>query len=176
MKYGLCISLLFVSACSKTVAPPALHDLGLTGKPGDTANVAVISVTAPGWLNDYLIRYRLAYQSASQVRAYNLDRWLAPPPELLRQRLLVDGVNHNFALEIELLEFEQFFNSPNHAVASLRLLIRVYGAGDQKLIASRQFALKKTCLSPDAKGAVAALADLVKQASSQIDHWLVALE
>jgi len=172
MKHGLLISLLLVSACSKTVVPPALHDLGSARQTTAAANVAQLSVTAPVWLNDHLIHYRLLHQSASEVRAYNLDRWLAPPPELLRQRLLVDGVNPGFPLEIELLEFEQLFHAPNQAEASLRLLVRVYGAGGHRLIAGRQFALSKTCPSPDAKGAVVALSGLVKQASGQLHDWL----
>jgi len=175
MKYALLIGFLLLSACGITAAPPALHDFGLTAQATGPGNVAQISVTAPDWLGGQLIRYRLLYQSASEVRAYNLDRWLAPPSELLRQRLLVDGINPGFSLEIELLEFEQLFYSPSHAEARLRLLVHAYRAGGHKLIASRQFALKKTCPSPDAKGAVAALADLVKQASGQIDTWLVAL-
>lgn len=176
MNYGLLITMLLVSACSKNVAPPARHDLGVAAAPKNLASAAQIVVTAPDWMNGQHIHYRLLYSSASQVRSYNLDRWLAPPPELLRQRFLSDGINHNVPLEIELLEFEQQFSSTLLAQASLRLVVRAYSPVEHRLIAGRHFSLKKACPSADAKGGVAALADLVKAASSQIGIWLASLE
>lgn len=175
MRNGLIILLLALAACSQKQVPPAMHDLGLSGAPHETVGVAQITVTAPEWLADYHIHYRLLYNASTQVRAYSLDRWLAPPPELLQQRLLVDGVARSYPLEIELLEFEQQFFSPRQAQVSLRLVARVYSKGEHKLIAARQFALQKASLSPDAKGAVTALADLVKQVSGQLGVWLAGL-
>jgi len=176
MKHWSIVLLLALTACGHNSAPPAMHDLGLSGAPRDTAGVAQIAVTAPEWLTDNHIHYRLLHNEPTRVLAYSLDRWLAPPPELLQQRLLADGVAHKHSLEIELLEFEQQFVSPQQAQVSLRLVVRAYSKDEHKLIAGRQFDLQKASSSPDAKGAVTALADLVKQLSGQLGVWLAGLD
>ncbi len=175
MRFAWFVMWVLVSACTRSVVPPpTLHDFGLVGEPKNADSTAQITVTAPGWLDDGKIRFRLLYHAASQVRAYNLDKWLAPAPELLQQHLLRGGIGHNRVLDMELLEFEQQFSTPQQAEASLRIRARAFGP-DGTLIAGRQFVLKKACPSADAKGAVTALVALTNLAASQINLWLTSL-
>ncbi|TNY02760.1 ABC transporter, partial [Escherichia coli] len=44
-------------------------------------------VTAPPWLSEEGIAYRLAYQQAQRQQHYRDSIWAAPPPALLTQRL-----------------------------------------------------------------------------------------
>jgi len=163
---------LLITACSQNIAPPALHDLGLPGMAVNNHTVTSINVTAPEWLRDYRIHYRLLYNNPTQVRFYTLDRWLAPLPELFQQRLLTGGIAYQNPLDIELLEFEQQFTIPEQARVVMRFNVLAYSANRRQLIAGKQFILQQTAPSADAQGAVTAFADLTRQAVDNINGWL----
>lgn len=163
---------LMATACSQNVSPPAQHDLGFSNNSADNSNAASITVTAPEWLRDYRIHYRLLYDNPTQVRFYTLDRWLAPLPELFQQRIRAAGAAHPFALEIELLEFEQQFTAPQQAQVVIRFNVLVYDEAHKKM-AGKQFALQQPAATADAKGAVTAFATLTQQAIREINAWLL---
>ncbi len=89
---------LCLSACTpfpQRDRPASLHDFGFRwnhNKQGDAPWSKVV-VEAPEWLQDERIRYRLLYNEPTRVRFYTRDRWLAPPPSLLTQRLTAASSN-----------------------------------------------------------------------------------
>ena len=174
MKRLIGLVVLINSACSQQINSPALHDLGLVGLPIQTSNlpVATITVTAPEWLRDYRIHYRLLYNQPTQVRFYTLDRWLAPLPELFQERLQAGGLSFYFPLNIELLEFEQQFTSSQQASVVMHFNVQVYSNDHNQRINSKQFVLRQNSQSADAKGAVTAFANLSEQAILDLSTWL----
>jgi len=171
MKTLLLVFSVLVIACSQTIHPTNLHDLGLADS-NTQLTASTISVTAPEWLRDNRIHYRLLYQNPTQVRYYNLDKWLAPPPALLQQRLTAAGINTPYPIAIELLEFEQQFTSPSTARAVMRFNAHAYDNNQIQVLANKQFALQLNTTSANADGAVTAFAELSKQAVQQINNWL----
>ncbi|MGZ8191843.1 MAG: ABC-type transport auxiliary lipoprotein family protein [Methylococcaceae bacterium] len=162
---------LFCTACSTPAKQPAVHDFGLpvstqTGKFGVKSN---ITVNAPKWLQDNRIRYRLLYSSPTEVRFYTLDRWIAPPPELLEQQL---SANEKYALVIKLSEFEQRFDSPDRARVVLDFFVEAYSSDNNHLIDTQGFHFERSTPTPDAAGAVSGLADLTRQSAERVQDWL----
>lgn len=166
------------AACTMNPAPvPALHDFGLPGAaPGLNEDIKPdIAVDAPTWLWDTRIHYRLLYATPSRIRTYMLDRWIASPPELFQQQLLVSSKTRNYPLVIRLLNFEQQFASPEHATVVLRFVAHVYSADHKRLLASKEFALQQATQTADAAGAVEGFTSLAQQAVDTIGAWLAAL-
>jgi cholesterol transport system auxiliary component len=164
--------------CSIAARPqPALHDFGALAlaPSGHRVEKAVVTVTAPKWLWDNRIRYRLLYAAPTQIRFYTLDRWIAPPPELFEQQLSVSDKMPNHLLRIRLLDFEQQFEAPDKARAWLRFYVEAYAPENKKLIAAQEISLEKITRTADAVGAVSAFADLTQQAGNKIRDWLAGL-
>jgi len=158
-------------------APPALHDFGapagITGQDG--AMWSTVAVEAPDWLQDERIRYRLAYADPTQVRFYARDRWLAPPPSLLAQRLAVSGGGNGYRLRIGLLDFEQVFEGPQRARAILRFRATAKMPTDDRVAGQRLFQFARGTPSADAAGAVMAFAALVDEAIAGLNAWMAEL-
>jgi cholesterol transport system auxiliary component len=158
------------AGCSITPKSPAVHDFGASKTNHDSrpAAKADITVDAPKWLMDNRIRYRLLYESPTQVRFYTLDRWIAPPTELLKQQL--ETLNHPLA--IRLLDFEQQFDSFNQAKVLLRFSVEAYSSDHKKKLGSQEFRFERLTNTPDAIGAVTAFSELARQATDRIQIWL----
>ena len=160
MKQLFIIGLIMVSsACSVTTRQLALHDFG---RSKSTQSKASVDVNAPSWLWDNRIRYRLLYDSPSEIRFYGLDRWIAAPPELLAQ--LLTGQHEN--LKLYLQDFEQQFDAPDSSRVVLRFSVEAYGAKTQ------EFYLEKITKTPDATGAISGFIDLAQQMDEKIQAWL----
>lgn len=153
-----------------------MHDFGLISAPAPkalpAADKAFITVGAPTWLWDNRIRYRLLYNSATQVRFYGLDHWIASPPELFEQFLTNSLKALNYALVIQLIEFEQQFDSPKQARVVLGFAVDASTRDRQHPLASKIFRLEQTTPTPDALGAVKGFTVLSRQAGEQIQNWL----
>lgn len=163
--------------CSLTPQQAAVHDFG-TGlaKTKVQHNFrADMTVNAPKWLQDNRIRYRLLYSEPSRVRFYGMNRWIAPPGELLEQYFRFGGNYPNRSLVITLLDFEQQFVSPNQAKAVIRLFLEVYTSDHRKLLGTRELRLEQWSPTPDAEGTVIAFSELAQKASGQIQNWLKVL-
>ena len=176
--------LLNFSACS--VLPsrppsPALHDFGLGGKAssdqaGEVPGTwSTVTVDAPEWLQSENIRYRLLYSDPTRVRYYSQDRWIAPPPALLAQRLGLDSVGQGFGLKIRLLEFEQVFDGPQQARLMLAFRALAYRPGEEAASGEHLFRFTQPTPSADAQGAVTATHGLVEQATQSLQTWLAGL-
>jgi cholesterol transport system auxiliary component len=158
--------------CSETARVPALHDFGVgpLPPPASPQNAAAgeVRVVAPKWLSDNRIRYRLLYDQPTRVRFYNLDQWIAPPPELLRLHFSSAPRNPNYSLVIHLVNFEQQFEAPGKAAVLMRFSVEALAADSKKKASSREFVLRSGQVSPDAQGAVQGFAELAERARQQV--------
>ncbi|GAB6142050.1 hypothetical protein JCM14076_27790 [Methylosoma difficile] len=160
-----------LSACASNKPAPALHDFGVMLTPKVTnAAQPLLTVDAPKWLWDTAIRYRLLYASPTTVRTYQLDRWLAPPPEMLQQQWLAAGIKLDSPVAIHLLAFEQQFSNAQTATVALRFIAE-QGEASESTRSRREFDLQQACQTADAAGAVNAFAEAVKQAAQQLEQW-----
>jgi len=153
---------------------PVSYDLGSLksyprGNPEIDVALLLPDVSAPAWLDNQGIIYRLNYQDAAQTRVYAGSRWAAPPAQLLSQRMrnrfaaaassivtAGTGARADYALQVDLEDFSQAFESESQSRVSMRLrasLIRVAG---RTLVAQRTFELEQPA-APNAEGAVKAL-------------------
>jgi cholesterol transport system auxiliary component len=179
-KYWLiCAACVLIQGCAETVQAPALHDFGVdTVQPVQSlqkSSEAEIRVVAPKWLSDNQIRYRMLYDQPSRVRFYNLDQWIAPPPELLRLHLASGRFDPDYSLVIHLLNFEQQFEAPGRASVVLRFSAEALSANRKNRSDREVFLLRSGRVSPDAQGAVKGFAELAEQARQRIQAWLLNL-
>jgi len=174
----IAVLIILSSACSVTPKQPALHDFGITWSQTSNSNNASqptksdISLDTPSWLINECIRYRLLYDSPTQLRCYNLDKWIAPPAELFKQRLQASGKFSKHRLVIQLLDFEQQFDTPKQARVVLHFIADVYSLDANHLLATQDFRLQQATATPDAAGAVIGFSQLTQQASDKLQQWL----
>jgi cholesterol transport system auxiliary component len=178
---GLLFFLMLLSGtgCSMSPRQPAFHDFGLAvsipSNKSKRDTIPTITVDAPTWLWDNLIRYRLLYASPTRVGSYALDRWLAPPPELFEQLLISSGKIQNYALIIRLQDLEQLFDAPDRARVVMRFTVEAYSNDSNKKAGTQEFYLERPTTTPDAAGAVSGFANLTRQAADKIQTWLAGL-
>lgn len=155
-------------------SPPVVHDFGPepVAESRDGAGWSVASIDAPAWLQDDRIRYRLLYADPSQVRHYSRDRWAAPPPHLLAQRLDLAGGGGEFRLRVEVHVFEQVFDAPDRARAVLNLNVTAYRPDSAQPAAERRFRFDEPTAGADGPGAVTAFTHLAGRAVEEIRAWL----
>lgn len=164
-----------LSACSiigSNHRLPVSHDLGPIAK--TTKQDITVTLDAPVWLWDERIRYRLLYEDATIIHYYSLDRWEAPLPALLENRLIING-EQSLQLKIHLTQFEQQFKTLNQARVVMSLIVSVIAKKDYRLLASRTFDLSQNTISPDAAGAIMSFVTLTEQAKTDIEGWLETL-
>jgi cholesterol transport system auxiliary component len=182
MRYsGLFVSAIIMANAGCSVAPkqpqPALHDFGAPYFQYENGAIAkpVVTVTAPKWLRDNRIRYRLLYTAPTRVRFYALDRWIAPPSELFEQHLIAGAKPLDYLLSIRLMDFEQQFEASDRARVVMRFYLEAYAPDSKRLLGAHEFYLQQATQTPDAAGAVTAFAELAQQAESRIQDWLADL-
>ncbi|VWD54282.1 ABC transporter [Burkholderia lata] len=160
------------------------YDLGpatsvVTAGPGPA--LKVLDVAAPDALDSDKFAYRLAYVDAQHVAVYRDSRWIAPPAQLLTQRLRgalssrgtvlegSDGVRAP-TLKVDLNEFEQVFDgqSQSHGAVTARATLTL----DGKVLGQRTFVARAPSSTPDAAGGARALATASDQLVSQIAAWV----
>lgn len=166
-----------LAACSilpKPVPPPALHDFGPPpNAPAVTGGPIQVSVSAPAWLDDTAIYYRLLYSDPTQLRTYADNRWLAPPAELLQTRLRAAFANGNahYRLQVQLLDFEQVFDTAQTARISLRVLVDLQDLSDGKTVAQQLFTVSVP-VSSDVQGAVSGNARAADEFIVELGQWI----
>lgn len=165
-----------LAACSvlpERPAPPALHDFG----PGPPAPRdwpwAVAEVTAPEWLQDPGIHYRLLYAQPTELRSYSRDRWVAPPAVLLAQRFNGGRRTGQARLRIELQTFEQVFDQPAQARVTLGFRAVAEGAGQGGQPAEQAFAFTLPTPTADAAGALQTFPRLLARAEAALRDWVL---
>lgn len=167
----------------------ARYDFGLLrtdkeANPRLQRDLVVAAVSAPAWMDNTGIYYRLAYQDATRPQAYAQSRWVMPPAALLGQRLRAsiarankaavftpaDGVRTDYTLRLELEEFSQVFDAADKSRAVVRLrasLIRNRG-----VVAQQGFSMERAAAMPNAEGGVQALIAASDQAGNRLIDWL----
>jgi len=137
--------------------------------PGIDVALLLPDVTAPVWLDNQGIIYRLNYQDAAQTRVYSNSRWAASPAQLLSQRMrnrfaaaagsivtAGTGARADYALHIDLEDFSQAFDSESQSRVSMRLRASLISVAGRTLVAQHTFELERPA-APNAEGAVKAL-------------------
>jgi cholesterol transport system auxiliary component len=172
---------LLASACASERPLPVQYDLeGNSASaplaPRFKATLAVSPIQAPSWLRTTALAYRLDYEPAAPPRAYSLERWTAPPSELLTLQLRerITAINDGFTLErlpgdtdgyrlaVTLEEFIQSFPSPGRS----RCVVT------HSVIAQRTFRAERPAPSPDAVGAVQGLVVATDADLDDLLTWL----
>jgi cholesterol transport system auxiliary component len=169
----------------------ATYDFGLPRSDREAGprlhhDLVVAAVSAPAWMDNSGIYYRLAYQDATRPRAYAQSRWVMAPAALLGQRLRAsiaraskagvfapaDGVRADYTLRLELEEFSQVFDAADKSRAVVRLrasLIR-----NRDLVAQQSFGVERAAATPNAEGGVRALIAASDEAGNGLIDWLAA--
>lgn len=182
------------SACSlMTPADPAKtsFDFGpLTSNPVLLRTVnrpfVVTEITAPAWLDNSSMYYRLVYRNADNPLPYRASGWVMPPAALLTRRLQaqlspvtweVDDrtageSTQRYVLSGELLEFEQVFDAPGHSRGVLRLRAALEGGSWS---AERTFSVEEPAPTPDARGGVVALVRCSNVLARDIAEWVATI-
>lgn len=176
------LATLALAACSltPTQAPKAVYDLGpapATTATGGPLAWRIADVTAPPWLATEGIAYRLNFQQAQRLEHYRDSTWAAPPAALLTQRLrqhlaATPGCAGRAPalLAVHLDEFEHAFSSAATSQAVLRVNATLWTGG---AALQQQWRLERPA-TPDAPGAVRALAQAVDDWLPQLGTWLAA--
>lgn len=194
LRAAMLLSLSLIAGCAlgpQTREGMANYDFGLP-RSGKDANprlqqdLLVAEVTAPAWMDNSNIYYRLAYQDPSRPQAYALSRWVMSPAALLGQRLRAkiarastagvfvpaDGVRAGYTLRLELEEFSQVFDAADRSRAVLRL--RASLLRQRNIVAQQDFNLEHAAATPNAEGGVRALIAASDAAGEMLVDWLAA--
>jgi cholesterol transport system auxiliary component len=173
----------FLTACAlipPRAAPVVQRDLGplpsvanasRAGPPRPLA--APGTVSAVDWLDNTAIYYRFLYNEPTRVRRYALNRWIAPPSEMLQARLRQLLVEQNTQpegaeLDLRLLRFEQVFDAPGRARAIVETAVSLR-TGDE-ILAEHVFESEVSC-APTVDGAVDGLARASTKVLEHDSDW-----
>jgi cholesterol transport system auxiliary component len=149
-----------------------------------SANIVVINIVAPGWMDNSSMYYRLTYRNAASPLSYAKSQWVMSPAALLTQRLrwtLGAGnegdsrsggaTKEAYLLRGELMEFEQIFDRPDQSRGVLRLRATLEGQRDSRRT-QRTFEIEKPAPTPDAAGGVKALSLCAAELSDSVTEWV----
>jgi cholesterol transport system auxiliary component len=176
-----CLGLLVpaaLAACSIVPERPreVTYDLGPPPARTTLAQhpVRVPDVRMPLWMNGTAVYYRLAYRSEARLEPYTQTRWIAPPASLitdrLRERLAGTDLASGLVLQVELSEFTQTFDRPEHSVAVLRGRAILSRAGT--VLDGLGLSIEKPAATADGPGGVQALTATVDSLGDQLAAWL----
>lgn len=168
---------------------PATYDFG--PPPAERAAVRIpaailiVPVTAPSWLDSNAIVYRLNYDDPARRRIYAASRWAATPAALLTQRLRNrfalsaravltpgDRADAVYALQVDLDDFSQSFDAPDSSRVDLQLRASLIDVDSHRLVAQKSFSLQRAAPTPNAPGAVSALAAVADRAADELTRWV----
>lgn len=190
----LLLSLALLAGCAlgpQARVGMANYDFGLPrtdkeARPRLHQDLLVAEVTAPAWMNNSGIYYRLAYRDLTRPEAYALSHWVMSPAALLGRRLRAsiaraskaavftpaDGVRAGHTLRLELDEFTQVFDAAASSRAVLRLRATLIRGRD--IVAQQGFSLEHAAATPNAEGGVRALIAASDDAGEKLIDWLAA--
>lgn len=176
----LCLAACYSGGKRGGDSPLAIYDFG----PGAPSLLAAprklplaLEVRAPLWFDSLGIDYRLAYVDAARLREYARARWAGPPAQMIQQRLSqqlglsVAGQSQSRCLlRIEITEFSQVFATPDESRGVLQGRVVLLDRSRRQL-AELAVNLEKPAPSPDARGGVAALTDVVARLATDLSGW-----
>lgn len=184
------------TAIHKSQPPISIYDFGLQPSqhtpntlqqsPKLRKSILIADATAPSWLDNNAIHYRLLYHNPSQSYTYANSRWIATPTAILTQRIrnrIVTNTKEqvikdsstartDYVLHVELEEFSQLFDmiDDSHVVIGLRASL--IERNSRHLIAQKDFSIKEKTPAADAAGAVFALNSASNQLINELIDWL----
>ena len=197
----LTLSAFLLTGCvafNKSQSPVSIYDFGMQ----QTQTTKLISqqalqhrkslliadATAPSWLDNNAIHYRLLYQNPTQSYTYASSRWIAAPAALLTQQIrnhIVASTSEqvikdnstakaDYALHIELEEFTQLFDTMDASHIVIGLRASLVERNTRKLLAQKDLSLAEKTPTADAAGAVFALSSASNQLINELVAWLTA--
>lgn len=192
MRVSVWLLVPWLAACAAPVRNSTTYDFGLSAQPVAVsdplpASLAIAEVQAPAWLASDGIVYRLAYENAARPHVYSQNRWVAPPPALLTQRLqetlanvaaggvtpAAAGVTPDYLLRVELEEFSQVFDARDASRATVRVRASLIDPRRGELLGQRDFHAERPA-APDAAGAARSLREASDAVLHDIAGWLAA--
>lgn len=191
------IMLLLLAGCTlapKKNNPMAVYDFGVqqsieqNSSPSFNASILVANVTAPIWLDNQAIHYRLGYHDPTRSYTYANSRWVASPAKMLTRRIKDYLVTHtrkgvisshealkaDYALHIELEEFTQVFDHPENSRVIVRMRASLIDRSARQLITQREFSSEQNTPTADAAGAITALISASDTVLKELLEWLKA--
>lgn len=140
------------------------------------AFVTVRPVAAPSWLGGTRIPYRRLHRQPEAVSHYAHNVWVAPPAELLFQRLqhMLAGApttGSEWTLQVEMLEFEQAFAAPNDAEVRITLHATLRERSGSAGVLRHQIS-KRRSVTPDVQGAIRGLPEVADAALIELLRWV----
>ena len=205
--FSLILAAALLGGCSVLPKPPVradIYDFGPGAAPAQPAPaqamppLALADVEAVGLPEaSSAVLYRLAYANAQQLQPYTQARWSQPPALLVqqalrerlgRQRAVLSGDDGLAALlergsmpavlRVQLEEFSQVFDTPQHSHGLVRLRASVFDASvrGETLAAQRLFVVQRPAGTADAAGGARALAAAAAQAADELADWLQQLQ
>ncbi|QYY31729.1 ABC-type transport auxiliary lipoprotein family protein [Cupriavidus pinatubonensis] len=187
----LLAALAIVSAlpgCSLTraSAPVTTYDLGpplsTQAAAGTLPKLRIAQTDGPTWMESNALYYRLQYSQAQRMQSYATQRWVIPPTQLfdgrLREAVAARGALTWFgdtsvpALKVDMLEFEQVFDSATDSRGVVRVRATVYQHG---MIGQQTFTAREPAPSADGSGGVKALADATDKVIADMLAWAAGL-
>lgn len=171
------VLVLLLTGCAGGLRPAAqaAYDFGPAPHAEGAVSALRIGVTAPSWLADTAMHYRLRYAEPAQRRQYAESRWAAPPAELLAHQLGRRLAGADFSprcrLSVELVELEQVFERPD--ASHLRLAVRAtLTPAVTAAPLQTDIDLAEAAPTADARGGVAAAGQAVERLGARLADWL----
>lgn len=173
------------TGCSilQTPPPATTYDFGpsvAAGANGQTlGKVRVLQTDGPSWLEGDAVYYRLRYAQPERLQPYATQRWIESPVRLFDARLRdavaargeLAGLRDAAApaLRVELLDFEQTFDSADSSRAVVRVRATLSASAGQL---QKTFTAEQVAASADGAGGVRALAAASDAVIAAIMDWL----
>lgn len=188
---ALVAAALVLSGCALSRGTPTItYDLGPSAAlpaanpgPAPLPRLRVAQTDGPNWLEGNALYYRLQYAQAQRLQAYATQRWVMSPTRLFDERLREavsargaltwSGDTSVPALKVDLLEFEQVFDSATTSQGVVRLRATVYQQG---MIGQQTFEARRPAPSGDGAGGVKALADASDAVIAALLDWAGTLQ
>jgi len=167
-------------------APTITYDLGppAGAAPGATPlpRLRVAQTDGPTWLDGNGLYYRLHYAQAERLQPYATQRWVMSPVRLFDERLREAVASRGAltwygdtaapAVKVDMLEFEQVFDSASASRGVIRVRATVFRSG---LIGQKTFVAEQPAPTADGAGGVKALAAASDAIIAAILDWAATL-
>ncbi len=192
-RYGVLLACVVSSACSLPIsrrAAVARYDLGaepssLPNAPGLACVIVVHEPTAPAWLDNRSIAYRLGYEEPARIRQYASNQWALSPVQLFGDRLrhrmasitkggaIPDyGIEADYWLRVQLDDFSQLFETPHASRGLVRVSAVLLKGRRRAFLAQASFERAAVAPTADARGGVVALAAASDQLVEDVIAWV----
>jgi ABC-type uncharacterized transport system auxiliary subunit len=142
----------------------------------------VFPTDGPSWLDGNAIYYRLHYAQAERLQPYATQRWVMSPVRLFDERMREaisnrgalgwSGDRATPALKVDLLDFEQVFDSATASRGVVRVRATVFRDG---MIGQKTFVAEQPAPSAAGAGGVKALAASSDAVVAAIMDWVATL-